>query len=431
MTTDEGVEACSVKDNATPFSENWYDMSYDMIKELISKNTNSSFVYIRYDYKQLGLSEEWFRGQCIDLKKDWPTIRREILLEWSTVAENSPFKKEDLDIVKTLVKQPIQQIQLCNYYTMNIYEQMNPRSIPLIGVDVSGGFQRDSSAITVVDSLTTRVTADLNCNYISTVDLARVIHELVTKYMPRAVVNIERNGGYGASVLSKLITSSIKRNLYYEIKDKVIEERFNGTKISRKTQKTKIYGLDSSKDVRELLMQILRERMEHHKDKFISPIIYAELETLEVKRSGKIEHSSNGHDDQVFSYLMALYIWYEGKDLMERYGIQKSAIKTDADLEEACIGLEEKYEPILSEIDTVDDEIVAPQLKALNEVIVNSMAQFYQNQAQEDAVAMQNILSTRIGREAYARQFNYPIEDLNNENGITVIPDSVFNSFYD
>ena len=431
MTTDEGVEACSVKDNATPFSENWYDMNYEMIQELISKNTNSSFVYIRYDYKQLGLSEEWFRSQCIDLKKDWPTIRREILLEWSTVAENSPFKKEDLDIVKTLIKQPIQQIQLSNYYTMNIYEQMSPRSIPLIGVDVSGGFQRDSSAITVVDSLTTRVTADLNCNYISTVDLAKVIHELVTKFMPSAVVNIERNGGYGASVLSKLIGSSIKRNLYYEIKDKVIEERFNGTKISRKTQKTKIYGLDSSKDVRELLMQILRERMEYHKDKFISPIIYSELETLEVKRSGKIEHSSNGHDDQVFSYLMALYIWYEGKDLMERYGIQKTSIKTDSDLEEACVGLEEKYEPILTELEHVDDELITTQLETLNQVVANSMTQFYNEQAAADNAAMQEILSTKIGREAYARQFNYPIEDLGGMNALYNIPDSVFSSFYE
>ena len=74
-------------------------------------------------------------------------------------------------------------------------------------------------------------------------------------------------------------------------------------------------------------MEILKERMIYHKDKFISPILYDELNGLEVKRNGKIEHSNNTHDDQVFSYLIALYVWYEGKNLMELYGIDKTSIK--------------------------------------------------------------------------------------------------------
>ena len=65
---------------------------------------------------------------------------------------------------------------------------------PLIGVDVSGGYSKDSSAITVVDSRTTEVVACFNCNYISVVDLAKVIYELVVKHMPNAIVNIEKTG---------------------------------------------------------------------------------------------------------------------------------------------------------------------------------------------------------------------------------------------
>ena len=84
---------------------------------------------------------------------------------------------------------------------------------PIVGVDVSGGYQRDSSAITVIDSYSTRVTAELNSNFISTPELANVIYTIVSKWMPNAVVNIERNGGYGSSVIARLLQTSIKNNL--------------------------------------------------------------------------------------------------------------------------------------------------------------------------------------------------------------------------
>ena len=61
-------------------------------------------------------------------------------------------------------------------------------------MDVSGGYQRDSSAITVIDSYSTRVTAELNSNFISTPELALILHNIVSQWMPNAVVNIERNG---------------------------------------------------------------------------------------------------------------------------------------------------------------------------------------------------------------------------------------------
>lgn len=430
MTTEQGYDAFLLKEAATPFNELWYDMSKEHLDELLSKNQASSFIHIRFTYQQLGSDENWFKEMVIDMQKDWSAIRREVLLEWSKASDNSPFKKEDLNIVKSLIKEPIRTIMLCGMYQFNIYEEINLRYPPLIGVDVSGGFKRDSSTITIVDSVSTRVCADFNCNYISTPDLARVIYELVTKYMNNAVVNIERNGGFGASVLSKLITTSIKKNLFYEIKDRVVEERSNGMNTLRKTQKTKVYGLDSSKNTRDLLMQILRERMEYHKDKFISPILYKELETLEVKKNGRIEHSSTGHDDQVFSYLLALYIWYEGKDLMERWGVQKSTIKTDQDAEEAIMTLEEKYSDIISDLEVTDDTSseVNSQLEFLASNKCMTYEQWMQSEYQKDKESMNKLLNTRLGRETYIKQFNADPNLINNGN--YNISDDVFEDFY-
>ena len=150
--------------------------------------------------------------------------------------------------------------------------------------------------------------------------------------------------GFGASLISKLKEpGGIKENLYYEIKDRIIEETSDslGRPIRRK-QRTKVYGLDSSKDVRDLLIEILRERMERHKDKIYSPVMFDELSKMVVKRNGKVEHSDNSHDDLVFSYLMALYVWYEGKNIKERYNVDKTTIKTDEDTDEVIDGLDNK-----------------------------------------------------------------------------------------
>ena len=194
LTTDEGVEAFNMKESATPFSERWYDLTKEQIFDIINSNNNSNFVYIKYTYQQLGKSEQWFRDLCINMRKDWDSIRREVLLEWSASSENSPFRAEDLDTIKGLLRTPINTVLLLNKYELKIYEKINMKYPPLVGVDVSGGYQRDSSAITVVDSYSTRVTAELNSNFISTPELALVIFNIVSKWMPNAVVNIERNG---------------------------------------------------------------------------------------------------------------------------------------------------------------------------------------------------------------------------------------------
>ena len=148
------------------------------------------------------------------------------------------------------------------------------------------------------------------------------------------VASIKKLKGYGASVIAKLLETKLKPNLYFEIKDRIIEEKNDGIRVVRKKQKTKVFGLDSSKDKRDLLIELLRERVQYHKDKFVSPVIYDEMQHMETKRNGKVEHSSTSHDDQVFSYLMALYVWYEGIDLRERCNIQKSSIKTDDQIDE-------------------------------------------------------------------------------------------------
>ena len=87
----------------------------------------------------------------------------------------------------------------------------------IIGVDVSGGYRRDSSAITIINAKTTEVIATLNCNYMPADDLAQVLYELVTKYLPNGIINIERNGvAFQQTSLRRVICVSFGVNCYEE-----------------------------------------------------------------------------------------------------------------------------------------------------------------------------------------------------------------------
>lgn len=432
LTTDEGKAAFDLKNRATVFSENWYDLPVNAIMDIIHTNTNSNFVYIKYTYQQLGKSEEWFRDLCITLNKDWEAIRREILLEWALANTNSPFSPEDLDTIKSLLRQPINTVLINNKYELRIYEKIDLRYPPIMGVDVSGGYRRDSSAITIIDSYSTRVTAEMNNNFISTPELAMVIYKIVTEWIPNAVVNIERNGGFGASVIARLLQTSIRKNLFYTIKDKVVEERVLGSAIHKTTQKTKVYGSDSTKSERETLMEILRDRVEYHKDKIISPIIYEELSGLEVKKDGRIEHSSNTHDDQVFSWLWALYVYYYGGDLMRNWGITKHVLRTDADFEEAVTDIGEEQEDVVGNIDIVDNPDIQSQLETMEKSPgKKSYQEFSKEEEAKDNAYLAKILADKNIRNTLNSKFKVMASEYSENDGssVTNIPTDVFMNF--
>ena len=169
--------------------------------------------------------------------------------------------------------------------------------------------------------------------------------------------------GFGIAVVQRLCKTSVKKNLYWELKEKVIEEEFRQGMHNKHKRLLKVYGLDSTKAVRARLIEILMERVRYHKDKFICPDLHREMQSMEVKKSGKVEHSDNSHDDNVFSYLMAMYVWYDGKNLAENFGIRKTTIKTDEniDMEEAQFedalesGINVDYSRIIEDEDEISD----------------------------------------------------------------------------
>lgn len=199
-------------------------------------------------------------------------------------------------------------------------------------------------------------------------------------------------------------------------------------------RKVKVYGTTSTKAVRARLIEILMERVRYHKDKFVTPLLYDEMSGMTTRPSGKVEHSDHTHDDTVFGYLMALYVWYDGKNLVENFGIQKSTLKTDQDEEI----LEENFEDALEKREKI--------------TIDNSLEED-RNDIQETLEWVERSVGIKTGNQLYGEQFvnrlntrdsfivQYP--ELNNRiiektgvnvtpnqqhmiSGQTTLPDSLF-----
>lgn len=428
LTTEEGQYMYDLKNKMTPFSELWYDFTLQKLTETLNANEKSIFVYIRTTYQQLGYSEEWLKERIREQNQKWTDIRREFLLEWATSSENCPFTQEELRNVQRFVRNPIKQVYISNFL-FNIYSEISPKDKTLIGVDVAAGYSKDSSAICVTDSSTTKLVADFNCNYINPVDLATVIYNLVVNYLPNSLITIERNG-VGTGTLAKLMKSKIRNNLYYEIKERTIEERPDGFRTRKRKQMTKVYGVDNTQLVRESLMDLLTDRVKDHYDKFISPIIHEELKNLEIKKTGRIDHSSNSHDDTIFAYLYSIYPIYYGKNVRENWHIAIPTLRTADDEAQEIFQDFEATEAIsiVQDIENMEnDDMITDQLKTLNKDKLYH--QFVAQQKAENDMAMASILATKIGREAYARQFNIPIEQIETEdNGYDMT--SAINNFY-
>jgi len=253
-----------------------------------------------------------------------------------------------------------------------------------------------------------------------------------------------KHNGYGLSIIGRLKESKVKRNLYYEIKDKIVEEVMQNGKPVRVTRKTKCFGLHSNHEIRNLLIEILRERMNFHKDKFISPTLYEEMRGLEVKRNGKVEHSDLTHDDQIFSYLMALYVWYEGKNLREDFGIEKAGIKTEESIDEEIelvsgpgSGFDmTKSMAAANRPADAADSILTNQLNGLAKAKGLLFSEFVEQQRKADEDHLKQLLMNPKDKEAYARFYGVSPEDVDVDSStdslseaMSTLPESVFLDF--
>lgn len=240
-----GEDALKIVNATCKWSETFYDKPIEDVREYIEMNSENNIVYIEYQYQQLGKDEKWFNKVCAVLNNDKLKIQREIFLRRMHGNSQSPYDPEDLDAIqdkKGIIKE---EVYIDRIFKLDIYETLNKNRIYFVGVDVSNGYGLDNSAITVWDPYTLKTVAEFKSPHIGVKDLIKFIYVLVRKYLPKAILAIERNAN-GEAVLDHLRDTDIRMNIYYDnskefvngVDEKLDKDGF----IKQESARRRLYG---------------------------------------------------------------------------------------------------------------------------------------------------------------------------------------------
>ncbi|WP_304576733.1 hypothetical protein [Romboutsia ilealis] len=333
LDSNAGREAKKILDKTYRFTENFYDMKPEKVKEIIAANSDNRIVYIEYSYTQLGKDEDWFRDTAATVNNNPAKVKREILLHRMRGSSDSPFDEEDLLALQELNPEIVEEHMIAEFYKLDVYKKLNKDVSYIVGVDVSNGYGQDNTAVTILNPHTLEIDAEFKSSLISTTNLKKFLFILVRKFVPKCILAIERNHN-GESVISDLRETAIAPNLYYDntkdplgstVDSKIDAKGF----LVQEAQRRKLYGVWTGTNSRKQMMDLLETKVKEEKDKFTSRNVIEDILNLVIK-NGKIQASAGSHDDCVMSYLIALYVYYYGRNL-HRYGLIKGYIPGEED----------------------------------------------------------------------------------------------------
>lgn len=176
----------------------------EKLEEYMDSNSGNSFIYIEYSYKELGKDDAWLEKQKRQIGS-LEAVKREILLEWAFSNDDSLFDEEQMSELSLYANKEIYntidfKINGKTYYVHMVKKMDNMHEKNwLVGIDISGGLGRDNTAFTVVDPGTLEPVMVFQNNVINGPTFRKLIKELITLYIPNAVLIPERN--YAGTVM--------------------------------------------------------------------------------------------------------------------------------------------------------------------------------------------------------------------------------------
>lgn len=330
LATPHGAFAYKMLETSIVFHEEMYDYKLKKLMDVVKHTPDKTdFIFIQFSHLQLGETDEWYLKRAKKLNNPIKA-RREYLLEWINSNGNSPFDPDDIELIGDLSKQKEGQVQIYKinkYYNLNVYSEYHGRKPVLIGVDVSGGLGRDSTAITVVNPETLQPMAFFKSNMIPSDHLKKLLVTLVTKRYPHCILTIENNS-VGKPLLDNLRDTVLNRVLYKERKKREVDVGANNFTRKKKAEMIE-YGHNVNPTSRAQMMEMLESIVHNSPEHVAFPELYNEIRFLELK-NGRIDHSAATHDDCVMSYLGVLWIVRYGTGLKGK-GIYYTISEGDED----------------------------------------------------------------------------------------------------
>jgi hypothetical protein len=169
-----------------------------------------------------------------------------------------------------------------------------------------------------------------------------------------AILIVERNS-YGLNIVHNLMKDRIiEPRMYREERVKKGEKTQKDGFTVKKNTKAIVYGVETNRVTRNQMFDVLPEIVDYEYDKIVSRRLYKDIQTLEKKPNGKIEHAEGEHDDNLMSYLIFRWALHFGTNLQKKFKISPmpstSNVKTVSSSEDI-----RRIESIIGQANKMDD----------------------------------------------------------------------------
>lgn len=374
LETDTGVSAQHIIDMTPQFKESLYDATdkeiqlylitathkfddnngtevhdelMDSMKDPMANGTQSTILYIEFNYKQLRKDEAWVRTQYLKALQSGKIAeyRRGILLDRFRGGDAALFDQRDIDYIKSITRSPDNNIIIkyaingkVRIFHLDVYKHpINQGDLSLdeayfdiyipylIGIDVSSGGNGDNTAICVVHPYTLQVVAELQSPYIGLFDLMRII-TFLAKLIPSGVFCVETNS-VGKAIVDFVQETRLEHRFYHDpeldmSKNAVMMQNDASKFLEAKANAKQYIGTYVTPKVRANMIDLLKLHVHDYRHLINTYGLVKDITAL-VKIKGKVQAGANAHDDLVMAYLHTLYVLYYGFDI-SRFGIDKS-----------------------------------------------------------------------------------------------------------
>ena len=364
LDTREGLTTLPIIQSMIPWTEKIYDFTPEQLIEYMSVYKEEyhadenikrereviEVFYLEYHYYQVRKTFEWVMEQY-KLSGDKMAIRREILLQRLRGSSNSPISPEDIEFLIQNMKKSDRDLIINNKWRFRLYEhgagmtmgrpkELDERIPYIVGVDPSAGGGGDNFAITIVNPYNLQVAAEFKSPYMSGTAACQALVTLANDYIPKCVIIPEKNS-MGIYLIQMIVDhTSIRENLYWSESqrqlEQMTEESAEDYELRKAAEAYRKYGTYLTKKVRDAMLEILFKHVNECKTLLVTEYLVDDICKLIKTSTGRIQAVAGEHDDSLFAYLHAMYIYYTGDNLIA-FGIEKrehpvlGAVEIDAE----------------------------------------------------------------------------------------------------
>lgn len=361
LTSPEGKYSFNYYNGGCPWNEkNLLDAEdhNDLVERVKRGRTGKAMlVSACFNHRMLGYTDEQFYDLINQAPSDEGNINRDYFLIWSTNSNDPILDKQILENIQKAERDPdyieITPSGNCiNWFTpllknateeeriryIDNYMRTNPT---IIGSDTSEMVSRDSTTFLIQDPRTMATLGSIRIGESNIVETANWFADFMMKY-DKMILNMERKSTGSTFIDTLLLVMHAKgMNPFKRIFNQVIQDPNthghgdlyarlrSGRMPSEEDVRAcrKLFGFTQTGSTRSFLYgTVLKTAARQCQHVLYDKVLSGELRGLRIdKKSGRVDHGVDGHDDMVMAWLLSSWFLMYGNNL-DFYGFDKRKV---------------------------------------------------------------------------------------------------------